>query len=213
MKKIKINLHKFAIKLTILSAVGLSGYNASAENLVGGLFLEPGVTYELGKTSVAYPSPFSNSTGESKGFGLAARLGMHAQEIVFLGLDARYAMPQFTDSSVSYDAAAVSTNFGPVLGVQMPIVGLRLWGSYIMAGTLDPEQSGNIDVKFTNASGYRIGAGMRVALVSLNLEYQQLKYGETHLEKLGPFSSSSAFDNVRLENQTWLASVTFPLEL
>ena len=103
--------------------------NAAAEQSAMGLFLEPSVTYESSETDVNYPSPFSSSSGKADGLGLGARAGMHFYESFFLGLDVRYAMPQFKDSSVSYDAKSVSTNWGPVVGMQMPIVGLRVWGS------------------------------------------------------------------------------------
>ncbi|MFZ4403147.1 MAG: outer membrane beta-barrel protein [Pseudobdellovibrionaceae bacterium] len=187
--------------------------NAAAEQSTMGLFLEPSVTYESSETSVNYPSPFSSSSGKADGLGLGARAGMHFYESFFLGLDVRYAMPQFKDSSVSYDAKSVSTNWGPVVGMQMPIVGLRVWGSYIFGGELNPEKSGSFDIKFQNAKGYRIGTGFRLAAVSLNLEYQQLKYDEVTLEQIGPFSSSSALNGVQLENKTWIAGVSFPIEI
>ncbi len=125
----------------------------------------------------------------------------------------RYAMPKFTDSSVSYDAKSIATNWGPVVGLQMPDLGLRVWGAYVVDGALDPESSGSFDVAFKKATGYRVGLGMRVTAVSMNLEYQQLKYGDTELEQVGPFSSSAALSSVNLEANSWLASVSFPLEL
>lgn len=160
-----------------------------------------------------YPSPFTNSSGQSDGFGLGARLGFHLNESFFLALDARFAKLQFSDSAVNYNATATSTNWGPVVGMQMPNIGLRVWGSYILGGDLDPEKSGNLDIKLQKANGYRIGIGFRIAAVSLNLEYQQLKYGEAALEQIGPFTSSSTFNNVNLEDKAWLVSVSFPLEM
>lgn len=170
------------------------------------------MTYELGDTDVNYPTPFSNSTGESNGLGLGLRLGFHLNEIFFLALDGRYATPQFKDSSVTYDEKANSSNWGPVVGLQMPTAGLRLWGSLIAGGTLDPASTGNFDVKFDEASGYRLGVGLHLFSLSLNLEYQDLKYGQARLQKLGPFSTTSDLDNVDLESKSWIASVSFPLE-
>jgi hypothetical protein len=95
----------------------------------------------------------------------------------------------------------------------MPEIGLRVWATAILGGELDPEKSGSFDVSFKKAKGFRVGTGFRLSIVSLNLEYQQLKYDETILEELGPFSSNSALSNVTLENKTWIASVSFPLEL
>jgi hypothetical protein len=185
---------------------------AQADGSDGGLFVEPSITYESGSTSTNYPSPFSSSTGTIIGFGVGARVGFHLNEAFFLALDARYAMPQFKDSSVLYDAKSVSTNWGPVIGLQMPNVGMRLWGSYILGGELNPERSTSFDVNLQNATGYRIGVGFRLAAVSLSLEYQQLKYGKLKLEQLGPFSSGSLFDSVNLANNAWIVGVSFPLQ-
>lgn len=177
-----------------------------------GLYVEPAVTYEAGDTSINYPSPLTNSAGRVEGLGLGARIGFHLMDAFIVALDLRYAMPQFKDSSVNYDAKSTATNFGPVVAFQMPIVGLRVWGSYVLTGELNPEASGSVDVKFQDATGYRVGAGFRILMLSLNLEYQQIKYGKANLEQLGPFIPGTIFDNVSLENKTWIGSVSFPME-
>lgn len=89
----------------------------------------------------------------------------------------------------------------------MPVVGLRIWGSYIVAGEANPDSSNGVDLKFTDANGYRLGAGFRVMAVSLNVEYQDFKYNTTSFEKVG-FASS----DVELKNQGYVASVSFPFE-
>lgn len=178
-----------------------------------GLFLEPSVTYERATTATDFPAPLSPSSGSLEGLGLGVKVGLHLSEIVFAGLDVRYGMPQYKDSSVTYDAKSVSTSWGAVVGAQMPIVGLRLWGGYILGGELNPEASGSFDVAFRKASGYRLGAGFRVTAVSLNLEYQDLQYGETVLEQLGPFTVGSVLSSVNPQTKSWIASVSFPLEL
>lgn len=51
-------------------------------------FLEPAITYDSGETDVNYPSPLSNSTGTTSGFGIGARIGFHISEAFFQhGLD------------------------------------------------------------------------------------------------------------------------------
>lgn len=196
----------------ICSIIFLSAYTY-AESSSGGLFIEPSVSYETGSSSTNYPSPLSNSTGTVNGFGLGARLGIHLKEVIFLGLDGRYSMPQFKDSSVNYDANSVLTNWGPVVGLQMPNLGLRVWTSYIVDSELNPEISGNYDIKLQKGTGYRIGAGFRITAFSLNVEYQSIKYSETKLEQIGPFNSGTTFDSVTPENKTWLLSLSFPLEM
>lgn len=192
--------------------LSLSFFSTAQAVSSAGLFVEPSVTYENGTTDVNYPSPLSNSTGEMSGLGLGARLGFHISEVLFVGLDARYSKPNFKDSSVSYDAESTSTNWGPVIGMQMPIVGLRIWGAYVLNSDLDPEKNGSFDIKFTEGKGYRVGAGFRLTAISLNLEYQQIQYDSATLQQLGPFSSNNVFDNVDLDSQLWIASVSFPLE-
>jgi len=201
------------VRVAILLSLGFLPAVVFAEISAGGVFVEPALTYQLGETSTNYPAPISNSTGTVEGIGIGARLGFHASEVFFLGLDLRYSAPQFRDSSVNYDAKSTSTNWGPVVGIQMPVVGLRVWGSAILGGELNPERSGSTDVNFQNASGYRIGTGLRLSAVSLNLEYQQLKYGQTRLEQLGPFNPGATLGNVNLEDNSLRASLSFPLEL
>jgi hypothetical protein len=198
-----------------VAAASVMGFGSPAYAAVseGGLFVEPTITFELGNSFVNYPAPISNSEGTVDGFGLGARVGGHISEIVFAGLDARIAMPQFKDSTVDYDAAALSTNWGPVVGVQMPVLGMRVWGTYVLGGELDPEKSSGLDVKFSGAKGYRVGAGFRFLMVSLNLEYQELTYDETNLESVGPFATNANLGGVELENKSWIAGVSFPLEL
>lgn len=178
-----------------------------------GLFVEPALTYERTDSDVNYPSPFANSSGDIEGFGVGARAGFHLGEIFFLGIDGRYSMLDFENSVNSYDADASAINWGPVVGVQMPFVGLRVWGSYIVGGELDPDASNGLDVKFSDLSGYRVGAGVRILMVSLNLEYQDLKYEDTEIEQWGPFTPGTSLSGTNLNTESWILSVSFPIEL
>lgn len=184
------------------------------ESLNHGFFAEPGVSYQFGKTVVNYPEPLSNSTGSADGVGLSAKLGAHFYKSGFFAADFRYALPRFKDSSVNYDAAAKAMNWGPMLGMQVPFfAGPRIWATYIVGGELDPDASGSFDVKFKDPEGLRIGIGFRVSIVSLNIEYEQLKYKQSILEKMGPFNLGTNLDSAPLKDQSWIASVTFPLYL
>lgn len=189
------------------------GIVSPANAASGGLFAEPAVTYQVSKSGTDYPAPLSSSTGSLDGLGLGARLGFHLSETIFLAGDFRYAMPTYKDSNVLYDASAIATNYGVVLGLQMPVVGLRVWGTAVLGGELNPASSGSFDVKFQSATGYRVGTGFRLAIVSMNLEYEELKYGSATLEQIGPFAPGSQFDSVKMSQNSWIASVSFPLEL
>lgn len=202
---------KTARALAIALTLGLTPAAFAAEG--GGLFVEPGVTYQQYDSSIDYPAPFSNSTGEVKGFGLMGRVGFHINEVLFAGADVRYAMPKFEDSTNSLSSDATEFDYGPVVGIQMPDIGLRVWGSYILGSELDPKSSNGFDYKFTKGTGYRIGAGFRVAIVSLNLEYQKIDYDRTTVEQIGPFTGSSDTDQIKFNGAGWIASVSFPLEM
>lgn len=188
------------------------GKIATAQSNDAGLFVEPSVSFEKGESSVKYPG-LSDSTGTSDGFGVGARLGFHLNEVFFAGIDGRYSMVQFKDSSVNYDSKSNSYNVGPVVGMQMPNLGLRLWGAYVMEGELNPEESRGFDVKFDDPTGPRIGAAFHLAALSLDVEYQQLKYGSSTLERAGIFNPNAQFDNVNLESNSWIVSLSFPMSM
>lgn len=178
-----------------------------------GLFVEPIFTYERGESDTNYPSPFGSNDGSNNGFGVGGRAGIHLYDALFVGLDGRFSMPHYLDSSVSYDAYSTSMNWGPVVGLQIPNWGMRVWGSLIVGGELDPKESSNLDLKFKETSGFRFGTGFRINSISLNLEYQELKYKETILEKIGPFASGSNLENVDFKNNSWVASISMSIDM
>ncbi len=176
-----------------------------------GLLFEPAVTYEYGDTTTTYPSPANSSTGTVRGLGFGLRFGANFADTLFATVDGRYSMPQYKDSNVSYDAAAVATNWGPTIGIRVPLIGFRFWGTYIAGGELNPEQSGNFDVKFTDGKGYRLGAGVGFILFSLNLEYQQIKYDKTTFERAW-FIAGGSSSSTTLKDKAWIVSASFPFD-
>lgn len=175
-----------------------------------GFFFEPMVTYQDLKADIEYPNTFlSDSSGEVKGTGLGVRAGGHVLDTVFLAADVRYAQPKYKDSNFESEAKAM--NYGVVLGLQMPIAGLRLWATYIVDGSLDPKEDNSVDLKFKEAKGQRFGAGLHVAMFSVNIEYQNVKYNSTELEKIGPFANVNAQDSIDLTEKGLVASVSFPI--
>lgn len=186
---------------------------ALAENK-GGIFVEPILSYERGEGDIDFPAPFNSSDTDVDGFGVGARLGFHIFESVLIGADGRYSMPRFKDSALDQDVDAKAYNYGPVVGIQMPTeLGIRVWGGYIMDGELDPEKDRNVDEKFTQAKGYRVGAGIKLSIVSLNLEYQDLTYEKTELQEVGVFNPGYSRGDVELKNQSWILSVSFPISI
>ena len=201
-----------ALLFGMLAASALIFNQANAQSSRGGLFVEPSVHYESGESTINYPGGV-DSSGTSNGYGLGARLGFHMNEVLFAGIDGRYSMIQFKDSTANQDSKSNAYNIGPVIGMQMPNLGLRLWGAYVVEGELNPEESQGYDVKFDDPTGPRLGAAFRVASLSLDVEYQQLKYSNSTLERAGAFSPNTTFDDVNLENDSWIVSLSFPVEL
>ncbi len=178
----------------------------------GGLFIEPFLTYEKGELEVDYPSPFGSSTEDIEGVGLGARLGFHVHEIIFLAVDARYSMPNYDSSMLSGDASSNSYNLGATLGVQTPVAGLRVWGTYIADGMIDPDSISNVDIKFSKLHGYRLGAGLYVSMISLNLEYENASYDKSTVQSVGAITGGD-LDNINANFETYVLSLSFPVAL
>lgn len=187
---------------------------AFAQENTGGLFVEPAITYESGSGDINLPSPFSNSESDLDGFGLGARVGFHIYESVFLGVDGRYSFLTFKENKIDMDTDAKAWNVAPVIGFQMPTaLGLRVWGSYVLAGEVDPDKDNEVDLKFKSGNGFRVGVGVKLAMVSVNAEYQKIKYDETQVQSLAAFDPGSTTDNVKLDNESVVLSVSFPVSI
>lgn len=167
----------------------------------GGFYWEPMITYQTGKATLDLGA-LGDANSNVKGFGAGLRLGMHASEIIFVAADARYSRLDFEGTNAN------AWNLGPVVGVQMPNYGLRVWGTYVLAGEADRDKDGDTDVTFKKPNGWRLGAGIHVLSFSLNAEYQDLKYSEA-TGKAGPLATTIDTD---ARDKSWIASVSFPME-
>lgn len=178
----------------------------------GGLFLEPSLTYEQGKGEIDFKS-IAQPDGDLKGWGLGLRFGGHVSDILFLALDANYSQPKFTDDNGNFDYDLKSWLLGVTLGAQTPVAGLRVWGSYIPLGevTLDGRGSNDTNVVYKEPQIWKIGAGFRVSMVSINLEYMQGDYTKLHVKNAGTLLSGDYDGDAT--RKSWIASVSFPLAL
>ncbi|MGZ3771339.1 MAG: outer membrane beta-barrel protein [Bdellovibrio sp.] len=195
---------KYIGLLAVISVIFISNSSHA------GFYIEPGLVYESGDNKLTWPAPLAESTGTTKGMGVNLKLGFHAASVFFMALDGTYTQPRFKQSVNNYEADAKSTLYGLTLGAQMPVIGIRLWAGYIFGGDLDPEESNGVDLKFQEAKGPKVGVGIRLFMLSLNVEYADLEYNKSILEKAGPITGT--LDN-KLKNKIVFASFSMPLTL
>jgi hypothetical protein len=91
-------------------------------------------------------------------------------------------------------------------------LGLRIWGSYIFDGILDPEPSNGYDVKFKEPKGIKAGVGIKILLISLNFEYADLQYNNSTLEQVAGVNVNTTMDE-KLKNKLYIFSVSMPITL
>lgn len=202
-------------KILLLASMLMAFSGMAKADDAAGFFVEPMLTWERGRGDVNFPSPINSQETELDGFGVGARFGGHVWETVFLGVDTRYSIADFKSAGLNQDIESKSWNVGPMVGAQMPfLIGLRGWASMIVAGEVDPDEANNVNEKFKSGLGFRVGAGFKVAFVSLNIEYQKIKYDKTDLTATaGPLSASTTRDDIELDNDSMILSVSFPLAI
>lgn len=204
--------------ILVTSIVAISSTSAFAQSDAAkkgsGFFVEPMVTYEKGTGDIKFPDPFGKADTKLEGFGVGARLGFHIYDSIFIGADGRYSMPRYNDDSLSQKVNATSWNYGPFVGIQTPTaIGLRVWGGYIMDGQLDPDKDKNVNLRFSQGKGYRVGAGIRLGITSVNLEFQDITYDKTKVEEVGIFNTGYSSKDFDHQNTSWVVSVSFPFSL
>jgi len=178
----------------------------------GGLFVEPFLTYAQSDVTLSYPAPLSDSDESADGFGIGARLGFHVHQIVFVALDGRYSQPEYESGALGGDSSSKAYNLGATLGMQTPFAGIRVWGTYIFTGALDPDEIEGFDAKFSEKNGYRVGAGIYIAMISVNLEYSKADYDKTELQSVGPFTPGDV-DSINASEESFILSVSFPIAI
>lgn len=202
------------IKIKYFLIFFLFCFTAHAEIHAGGLFLEPALTYQNGTLKLRYPAPLSAESNENiKGYGLGARIGGHFADILFAAADVRYSQPDYESSALGGGTAkSQAVNYGATLGLQTPFFGIRVWNTFILDGFLNPEKLNSVDVEYKGFNGYRIGGGVYIAVISLNLEYEEAKYKSTNVQSAGPFAPGT-LDDVNGTEKSLIFSLSFPLAL
>ncbi len=181
----------------------------------GGFFIEPMISMVRDESSIKtsqLPIITDDTSGTSEGYGLGLKLGGHISEIVLLGVDARYTKQRMKDSF--YNAADTDAyNWGPTIGVQTPLYGIRVLGTYVVGGESNPAAGvQGLDLKFKEARGTRVGLGVHVAAVGISLEYQDLTYNSTDIESIGSLLTDQP-TKVDTVTRGYGLNLSFPVEL
>ena len=155
-----------------------------------------------------YASGLINSNATTKGFGVMVRAGIHVYDRFFIAADGRYSMLKYNDNANHYTESASGWDLSPVIGIQMPDMGPRLFAGYIVTGSLDPKGTNGIDPMLDQASGFRVGAGLKMRQCSVNLEWQSLRYGKSELQ----LSNGAAPISFDYKSDGMVASVSFPID-
>ncbi|MCB0349473.1 MAG: hypothetical protein KDD37_11605 [Bdellovibrionales bacterium] len=194
--------------LTTLILVMLTSHSYAAS---GGLFVEPYATYESGTAEMNLGTD-GDPDGDLEGWGAGLRLGLHAGDIFFVGLDGMYSEPDFKDDSGdSFDFDTKSWLLGPVVGLQTPFAGLRIWGAYMLAGEIELDKTDDaFNIAYKDPKIFKLGAGLRIGVVSLNLECLSGTYEKVEVKNAGPFSGT--YDS-ELDRDSYILSLSFPFSL
>jgi hypothetical protein len=204
-------------KILVLTAMALIGFSGAAQAEVarGGFYIEPGATYTFkGNGKIGTTNPITNGpdiSGSQQGPGATLRVGAHVNDIFFAGLEGLYIRDKFDGEGVT--ATGNEWAVGAFGGVQMPwIVGLRVWGGYLPYAQVDYDRSNGYKSRFTNGRGWKVGAGFRIAIVSINFEYMKLAYhnADQNYNGSGGFTVNNA---AKYDHDAYMVGVSFPLAL
>ncbi len=82
----------------------------------------------------------------------------------------------FVGVSANYSTGPSYSNYGPVIGIQLPSrIGLRLWGGLSQGRTMDMQKDYIMDSKASGFNGHRVGMGIKLkGDLNLDLEYQTI---------------------------------------
>ena len=179
----------------------------------GGLYLEPMISAIREDSTLSSTALAANSTGSGEGYGVGLRLGGHVSEVLFLGIDGRYAKMQQSDGFSDKNATNIY-NLAPMIGVQTPIWGIRVLASYVLLGENSPDANRQgVKLKFTEPRGWRLGAGLHAGPVGINLEYQDLKYNKAEIRSQGNLASNINVSDIDESTKGYALSLSFPIEL
>jgi len=186
--------------------------DTGAQRRLAGFYIEPGIVGTREDADIKSSLIGNDTTGNSNSVAFDLKLGGHINDMFFAGADGRYARSRFENSSYQ-DTDATAWNWGPTVGLNTPSFGGRLWATYIVDGNYNPDQGvSGVDLNFKDPYGWRVGGGVRLHNVSLNLEYEDLTYRTTDVESVGTVASASTA-GTDFAQRGYSLSLSFPIDL
>lgn len=179
----------------------------------GGFYIEPMVSAIREDSTLNSTGLGGNTSGTTEGYGVGLRLGGHVSEVLFLGVDGRYAKMQQSDAFYDKKSSNVY-NVAPMIGLQTPLWGIRVLAGYVLLGENGPDaNSQGVKLRFTEPRGWRLGAGLHAGPVGINLEYQDLKYNKADILASGNLASTANVSGIDESTKGYALSLSFPVEL
>jgi hypothetical protein len=201
----------------LLFAVCFAHHAQAADNPStkgSGLYLEPGAVYEFkgnGSINGNFAGGANLLSGNETGPGGTLRVGANVYKIFFAGLEGLYLRD--TQDTRLGNFTGNEYGGGVFAGVQMPwVVGLRVWGGYLPWVVDDFDKTNGFRPHFSDGRGWKVGAGFRVSIVSINVEYMRLNFHSASVDIDGGSSVGSSSD-ITHKQDAWLAGISFPLTL
>lgn len=179
----------------------------------GGFYIEPMISAIREDSTLNSAAIGGNTSGTTEGYGVGLRLGGHVSEVLFLGVDGRYAKMKQSDSFYDNNSANIY-NVAPMIGLQTPLWGVRILAGYVLLGENSPDANRQgVKLKFTEPRGWRVGAGLHAGPVGINLEYQDLKYNKADVQALGSVASNVNITGIDESTKGYSLSLSFPVEM
>lgn len=178
-------------------------------NAVAASFFESGLTYQWQQSDIRNPAPYGESTAKMEGFGLFFRWAYRINESFFAGADLHYHFPRYKDAAVGYNTSTSNFDLGPTIGTVLPWGQVHLWSTYIALAEIDPVGNQNLNYRFLNATGWRVGVGVPVYMTVVSLQYQSIDFRKTRFENSAQFGTSNT-DGVRFNGGGWIFGVSLP---
>ncbi len=166
------------------------------------ILIEPFVGYGAGQSKgAAQASPLSSETISGSEYG--ARVGLKKLGIM---VGAEYLSGNLTLKDSVGNLNLTTSNIGAFIGYQLPIIGLRIYGSYFFEvdGTLKTDPN----LKLKSGTGSKIGLGLNsLPFVAINLEYVTTTF------KQGDAGNGSIALEPQQKINMVMISLSFPLVL